>query len=357
MNREGIFISQNESIKAALKKLDKSIEKVLLVVDAETKLLGTITDGDVRRYILKGHSLDKDIAGLYNRNPLYIKKEDFSAERSKRTLIENGITLLPVVDKNGMVIDYVTHSNYSAGSEKMPPRSGRIDIPVVIMAGGEGTRLEPFSKIFPKALIPVGDKPIIELIVDEFRQQGADKYYIILNHKGDMIESYFNSIDRDYTVKYVWEEDFLGTAGSLKLLEDNIAQTFIVSNCDIIVKANFEDVLNFHREHKASFTGLSSIQYYKIPYGVVKFKEGGDIIDILEKPEYTFTINTGLYVLERDILKLIPEKTRFDMTDVIRALIKNGRKVLTYPVNESDYMDIGQCDEYKKVVDKLQLLK
>ena len=140
-------------------------------------------------------------------------------------------------------------------------------------------------------------------------------------------------------------------------MENEINDTFIISNCDVIVKANFEEVVNFHKEQNASLTILSAIQHYKIPYGVINFKEGGGVTNIQEKPEYTFPINAGVYVVSKDSLRFMPEELPFDMTDLIRNLIRNNEKVAMYPVNESDYIDIGQWEEYKKTIEKLQLFK
>jgi len=345
--RRDIFIQETESIKGALKKLDKTAEKVVLVVDGNDKLLGALTDGDVRRYILKGESLDNDIRGIYNKSPFYIRQTDYSIELAKSLLLQNKIELIPVVDNNTKVIDFVTWKQAFADGRASGISESKIDIPVVIMAGGKSTRLEPFSRILPKPLIPVGDKPVIEIIIDEFSKQGAGEFYLILNYKAEMIESYLNNIEKGYAVKYMKEGDFLGTIGGLKLLEDCISDTFIVSNCDVIVRANFEEVVSFHKEQNAFLTILSSVQHYKIPYGVMKFEAGGNVLDILEKPEYTCTINTGVYVFNKEALQFIPDKSKHDTTDLIRTLIKNHKKVVTYPVNESDYIDIGQWEEYK----------
>lgn len=356
MLEKDIFIYESASVKAALKRLDKTKEKVLLVVDNKDRLLGTITDGDVRRYILKGESLDNDIMGVYNKKPLYIKKNNFSVPLIKKMLIENKVELIPVLNDDSKVIDFTTWSEVFSNGEAKPPKK-KIDVPVVIMAGGKGERLQPFSKILPKPLFPIGDKPIIEIIVEEFKKQGMDEYYLVLNHKGGMIEAYFNSIEKDYEVKYIYEEIFLGTAGGLKLIEKYIKDVFIVSNCDVIVKANFEEAVNFHKERKASLTVLSSIQHYKIPYGIIKFKDGGEVTEISEKPEYTFPINAGVYVLSREALNILPRHTFFDMTDLLKCLIKNHKKVFTYPVNENDYIDIGQWEEYKKALSRLHELQ
>ena len=357
MLQKDILISETESIKEVLKKLDRTAEKVLLVVDQKNRLLGTITDGDIRRYLLKGKSLEDDIREVYYKKPTFVRKGGFSIDSTKKLMIKKKIDFIPVLDEDDRVIDYIVWNQAFSEDEARPVKKGKIDVPVVIMAGGKGTRLEPFTKILPKPLIPVNDKPVIELIVEEFRRQGSREYYLILNFKGEMIEAYFNYVEKDYEIKYVREDDFFGTAGGLKLLKGMVDDIFIVSNCDVIVKADFEEVINLHKRQNASMTILSSIQHYKIPYGVIRFKEGGVVTDILEKPEYTMTINTGVYVLSKDSLQFIPEKSYFDMTDLIKTLIENNKKVVTYPVNENDYIDIGQWEEYKKAVEKLQLFR
>jgi len=349
------LIYKTASVKDALKRIDRILEKVLLVVDNKNRLLGTITDGDIRRYILRGKSLDNHITEIYNKKPHYLRKEDFSMERVKKMLSKNEIEVIPILDEEDKIVDSTTWNEAFSGSKISILAKSNIDIPVVIMAGGKGERLEPFSKILPKSLIPIGEKPITEIIIDEFRKQGASKFYLILNHKGGMVESYFNSLEKDCQISYIWENNFLGTAGGLKFLEKHIEDTFIVSNCDIIVKANFEEVVNFHKEQNAALTILCAIRHYKIPYGIIKFKPGGDVIDIHEKPEYTFPVNTGIHILSKDALQFIPKESSFDMPDLIKNLIENNKKVATYPVNENDYIDIGQWEEYKKAVKKLQI--
>jgi len=353
-----ILIFETESMKNAMKRLDKTAEKVLLVVNEESTLLGTITDGDIRRYILKGKSLENDIRGAYNKRPYFLRKEDFSIEKAKDLLIKNKINLIPLLNTDNKPIDFITWNKIFSEDRTKPDKIGRINIPVVIMAGGRGFRLEPFTKILPKPLVPIGDRTIIEIIIDEFKKQGVTKFYITLNNKGKMIKLYLDNIVKDYDIKYVWEKgDFLGTAGSLKLLEHKISDVFIVSNSDVIAKANFEEVLTFHIKQESSLTVVSAMQHYRIPYGVIKYKKGGEIIDIEEKPERTFPINAGIYILNRETIKYIPKKSFFDMTDLVKILVKNNKKVVMYPVNENDYSDIGQWEEYQKAIQKLQIFK
>lgn len=354
MFEEDIFIHEDASIKDALKKLDRTAKKVLLTIDVGKRLLGTITDGDLRRYILSGKSLENNIRDIYNRNPIFIRKKNFSLDSAKEMLVANKVELLPVIDDNSMIVDFITWDQLFSADKSQPSRTAKIDVPVVIMAGGKGARLEPFTRILPKPLIPIDDKPIIEVIMDEFRKHGVSEFYITLNHKGEMIRSYFNSIGAAYKIRFIEEETFLGTAGSLRLLQNRIDGTFIVSNCDVIVRADFADALSFHKEQKACLTVLSSIQHHKIPYGIIKFKDGGEVLDIVEKPEFTLTINAGVYILNRESLDFIPRNLSFDMTDLIKNLVKENKKVAMYPVNEKDYIDVGQWEEYKKSVEKLK---
>ena len=355
--KKDVLIRIDASIKDALKQLDKSAEKVLLVTDDKNRLTGSLTDGDIRRYLLTGQSLDNDIRQVCNRDPIFITKAKQSTNLVKEMLGRNKIELLPILDDDRKVVDFVTWSEVFYGEfESEPPPPRNLGIPAVIMAGGKGTRLEPFSKIFPKPLIPIGDKPIIEIIIDELHKQGITDYYLTLNYKGEMIKSYMDTLDNGYNISYIWEKDFLDTAGSLKLLQKDIADSFVVSNCDIVVKVDLKDVLALHRQENALLTIVSSVQYHKIPYGVIKFKDHGRVTEICEKPEYAFTINTGLYILEKETLDIIPSNRPFDMVSIIKHLLNNKQRVLTYPVNESDYIDMGQWQEYKNAVEKLRLL-
>lgn len=353
MQNKDILIDRKETIKNALKKLDKTAEKVLLVVSQEKKLLGTVTDGDIRRYILKGRSLEDSISTTYNRKPVFIYEKDFSMEIARALLIDKSIDLIPVLNDKEFVVNYITWGKAFSEKRAYDKNLEDLKIPVVIMAGGKGARLEPFSRILPKPLIPIGDKPIIEIIIEEFRKCGIRTFYVTLNYKGKMIESYFDSIEKNYDIRYVWDGASSGTIASLKFLKKEMKDTFIVSNCDVIVKADFAEVIKLHKKKKAALTILSSIQHYKIPYGVIKIIARGEVSGITEKPEYSFIVNTGVYVVDKRALRLIPDKSSFDMTDLISRLVKEGEKIITYPVNESDYTDIGQWEDYKKSFRKL----
>ena len=221
MLEKDIVISEVETIKDVLKKLEKTAERVLLVTDRQKRLLGTLTDGDIRRYLLKGKSLEDDIKDCYFKKPTFVRLGEFSLDSVRNIFLKLKIDLIPILDVDDTVIDYIVW-NQAFEDKIKPQKNGKIKVPVVIMAGGKGTRLEPFTKILPKPLIPVNDKPIIELIIDEFRRQGGKQYYLILNFKSEMIEAYFSGVEKDYDVKYLRENSFMGTAGGLKILSGTI---------------------------------------------------------------------------------------------------------------------------------------
>jgi dTDP-glucose pyrophosphorylase len=353
---QNLFIQTSESIKHALKKLDISSKKTLLVVDPDGRLLGTLTDGDIRRAILAGIGLEKEIASIFHKNPFSFTSTQYSVEKAREIFLKEQIELIPIVGEDRKVIRFVTWDMAFSGQAAPERTAAPIDIPVIIMAGGKGTRLAPFTHVLPKPLIPIGDKTVIEVIIDEFSRFGISKYYLTLNYRGEMIKAYFDGLAKAYTVDFLWEEQFSGTAGSLTLAADVVGDRFIVSNCDIIVKADYADVLAFHEKQNAFLTVMSSIQHYVIPYGIIEFQPGGEITRITEKPEYTFPINTGVYILNKECLGYIPKNRVFHMTDLIAAIIRDKKKVFTYPVNENEYVDIGQWDEYQKAVNKLQNL-
>lgn len=348
MNISTLSISPSTTVKDALRKLDDGALRILFVVDEYKKLLGTLTDGDVRRHILRDGDIRKPVEACYNKKPTTVADGDDDV--TKRSLmLERKVEVIPSVDEQGRLTGYVRWSELFSGK---PAIEDSIDLPVVIMAGGKGTRLDPFTKILPKPLIPVGDKPIVEAIMDRFHEYGARDFYLTINYKGAMIKSYFESTETSYNVNYVCEDEFMGTAGSLRFLPEEFPRTFILSNCDVVVEADYADLVNFHKKKGYSLSIVGSIQHYRIPYGILEYEEGGALREITEKPEYDFIINTGLYVLESETLKYIPEGKVFDMTDLITLLMKKGKKVGVYPVSEKSYIDIGQWEEYKNNLDR-----
>ena len=345
-----LLIDKTESVKSAMKMLDIVASKILFVCDEEHHLVGSLTDGDVRRFILSNGALDSEVECACNKKS-YRLYEGYKKEKVIEDMESKGIVFAPILNKKDIIIDILSYSLISKKIIKKVYQ--KIHMPVVIMAGGKGTRMEPFTNVLPKPLIPIGDKTMLEYIIDEYRHYEIENFFLTINYKGNLIKAYLNGESRDYSITYLEESDFFGTAGSLKLLED-VPETFIVSNCDIIVKADFNDVIKFHKKNKSDLTILSSIQHHAIPYGVIEFEEGGRVKEIKEKPEFSIPINTGVYIVNKAAWEYIPENKFFHMTHLIEALIKDDRIVMTYPVNESDYIDIGQWEEYKHSIKKMQ---
>lgn len=353
-----LLIHKKSTIIDALKKLNESALKVLLVVDENLHLLGTLSDGDIRRYILKTGSLEGDISGIYNTNPFYIDSKDLADKKLiyklKKIIKDRKYSIIPVLE-NKKLIGYIEWSDLLDNYEIDFHEKIEDNIPCVIMAGGKGTRLKPFTQVLPKPLIPVKDKTIIELIIEQFNKFGINKFFITLNYKGKLIETYLETIEKDFEIEFIYEDDYLGTAGSLSLLKNYINGDFFVSNCDILVNTNLKKVYDFHKKEGSYLTSITSILHYKIPYGVININEGGIIESIIEKPEYTFQINTGVYLLSNKAFEYIPINQYFDMPQLINRLLKENKKLSVYPIKEKDYIDFGQWDEYKKSLEILSL--
>lgn len=340
-----VLVKSDTSLREALKQMDKAALQVLIVVDDEDKLLGIVTDGDVRRAIVNEIDFKEPVKKVMSKNPIAMFSPA-DKDKALKLMKHHVIKHIPVVDKENRVIELILWKDFIKNGEVVYSSK---DTSVVIMAGGEGTRLEPFTKILPKPLIPVGEKPIIELVMDKFRKYGFNKFMISLGYKAEMVRMYFSENPNNYSIEYIQEKDFLGTAGSLALAKDKLQNTFIVSNCDIIIDTNFEDLLNYHKKNENKVTILGVVRHIKIPYGILNLKNA-DLLEIVEKPEYDFIVNSGIYVLEPDLIDLIPKNQPMDMPDLLSLAKKKDLKMHVHPVSCS-WFDIGQWKEYKKAME------
>jgi len=347
------FVVSNEaSIRAAVQQMDMGGMGFVAITDSEGFLLGIVTDGDFRRAILNGVSLDENILKITNKAFKYLDAgchKDEIIEHYKNYLVE----CLPILD-NGKLVDIIFYRDLYGDEDIEQSRQEILDLPVVIMAGGKGTRLDPFTRILPKALIPIGEKPVIDIIMEEYARQGMRNFYISVNNKSKMIKAYLGDQNaEDYKIRFIEEDKPLGTAGSLKYLMDKIDTPFFVSNCDIIVKNSYYEIYKHHMDGSYDMTIVGSLQHHTIPYGVCKFEHGGLLKSIHEKPKFDFVVNTGMYLLNPDVLKVIPEASSFDMTELIHELKKKDFRVGVFPISEKSWIDIGQLTEYKKAIKDL----
>ncbi|MBQ9480173.1 MAG: NTP transferase domain-containing protein, partial [Selenomonadaceae bacterium] len=233
------------------------------------------------------------------------------------------------------------------------PRATLADTPVIIMAGGKGTRLYPYTKILPKPLIPIGNIPIVERIINSFREHGANRFYMILNYKKEMIKSYFSEFDLDYKMIYVDEPAPLGTAGGIRLIDEQFDAPVMVTNCDILIRADYTDILEHHKATGNALTIVSSLKHTVIPYGVIHSKAEGMVSSMEEKPHVSYLVNTGMYVIDAEYISTIPRDRVYNMTDFIEQLVSEDRKVGIYPVSEDSFLDMGEFEEMKRMEEKI----
>ncbi len=348
-----LLIERGKTIKQAMRQMKDVAQKQLFLAESDGRLLGVISDGDIRKWILDEGALSASVEDVCNRNPVVVEGE-YELEQVKSLLLYYKIEAVPVVDFERRVIDVLVWDEVFR--EEPPKVREKINIPVVIMAGGKGTRLDPFTKVFPKSLIPIGDKPVIEHILDKFIASGVKEFYLSINHKAKMIKAYFEERQGHYGICYLEEKDPLGTAGSLQLLKGRIEGTFLVTNCDIIIDTDYEEIVRFHQENHFEMTVVVSCKRHVIPYGVCEVHNGGVLKSICEKPEYDLLINTGMYVMESKFLSLIPEGKMMNINELIEKAKNKGYRVGVFPIDEKSWIDIGQWDEYQKAIKHLQFV-
>lgn len=326
------------SICDAIKGIDANSMQIVIVVDEQRRLLGTVTDGDIRRGILNGISLNESVQKIMNKTPIIAgvneeRKSILAIMKSK------GIHQIPVVDDDGHIkgveiLDIII-------------QSCKRDNPVIIMAGGLGSRLSPLTDNCPKPLLKIGAKPILEIILDNFIEYGFNKFYIAVNYKYEMIEEYFGDGSKfDVEITYIREDRKLGTAGALGLLDEKFSTPILVMNGDLLTKVNFDHLLNFHMMGSAYATICVRDYNFQIPYGVVKI-ENHRLIGIEEKPSHHFFVNAGVYVFEPGVLEIIPKDMVFDMPHLLDKVIEFKKDITVFPIREY-WLDVGHIDDFER---------
>jgi dTDP-glucose pyrophosphorylase/CBS domain-containing protein len=345
------LVPQTHTIRQAMEQLEKTEEKIVFVVDADLRLVGSLTDGDIRRWILSDGDLQAQVLRVCNCNP-HVAEEDFEVEQLRADMLAGNFGCVPVVNPSREIVRLVFWKELFQADGIARPRVS-LDLPVVIMAGGRGTRLAPFTNVLPKPLIPVGDRTVIEIIIDQFLAYGLNQFHLSINYKSKILKSYFEELAPSYSVSFLEEKEPRGTAGGLLPLYSPTSDQLIVTNCDIVIQANLADLVAFHVENKYDLTLVASLKDYRIPYGVCELEKGGSLDHITEKPQYSFLVNTGMYVVRRDRLNLIPENGVCDMTDFIEMVKKNGGRIGVFPIGENSWIDTGEWVEYRKALDSL----
>lgn len=349
MNVEDYIITKNTTVLDAMRKIDSGTRGIVFVCGENNVLSGVISDGDIRRFLISHGDIHASINDIANHNPVF----SYEATKGiyKKIMKQHGITALPVLDSQDAVVHIEFLNEFPVANKPVS-----LDVPVIIMAGGKGSRLRPYTQIMPKPLIPIGDKTILEHIMDRFEAYGCKHFDIIINFKKNLIKSYFFDNEKKYDIDFIEETDFLGTAGGLKLICGKYHSTFFMTNCDILVKSDYESILHKHKNEGNIITLVCAKKKLVIPYGVVTTGTENHVVSFKEKPEYDFLTNTGLYVMEPKILERIPDNTFIHITDIIKQCIAQGEKVGFFNIDEDNWMDMGQLGELEKMKSKMGLI-
>lgn len=343
---EKYIISPESDVKSAIENMECGRRPVVFIVDNKGILLGIFTLGDMRKFILHNGNLSTNITKVMNSSPVVCTSLNEAKELKKK----KKMVVYPIIDEEGKLVDAI----FERDNVNDRISNELVNVPLVIMAGGKGTRLYPYTRVLPKALIPIGDFTIAERIVNEFCRYGCKEVYFILNHKANMIKAFFNDLDKGYNVHFIEEKEFLGTGGGLQLLKGIINETFILSNCDILVRDDLECILRTHKLRKNKITCVCASKRISIPYGVIEADENGKILNIKEKPEYSALVNTGMYVIEPDIIDSIKENEFLNLPDIVKRYVDEGKNVGVFPVPEKSWLDMGQLEEMENMIKELE---
>lgn len=343
------IISPFVSLLDAMKQMDEAKVKILFVL-LDEHFEGILTIGDIQRAIINNISLKEPVSRILNKNKVYgysTESEEAVREKMRRMRAE----VMPILDEKGELKDVWFWQDLFK-KEELTQRE-KINLPVVIMAGGKGTRLKPITNVIPKPLVPVGDKTILEIIMDQFESIGCHKFYMSVNYKADMMKYYLSQLDHRYDIEFFQEDKPLGTIGSVSLLKGKINTPFFVSNCDSINEQDYRDVYDYHVENHNDLTIVTMVRSFKIPYGVIETGEDGLMVSLSEKPELTYQVNTGVYILNPSCIDEIPKGEFFHITQLMEKIKERGGRVGCFPVSEHSWKDMGEWSEYLKMIDVL----
>ena len=338
-----LTVSANATLLQTIEAINVGAKQIALVVDADSKLLGTVTDGDVRRGLLRGLALDASVAEVMNKTP-HVASPDEDAQEVMTREFSKSIHQIPVIDANGKLIGLLTDQDLLVAAE--------ISTPVVLMAGGKGVRLFPLTKDVPKPMLKIGDQPIIEIILRKLHAQGFRNIYISVNYLAEVIREHVSDgAWLGLKVTYLEETQPLGTAGALGQLAGKIGEPFVVMNSDLLTNCDLRQVVKFHKKQAAAAT-LGVREYsFQVPYGVVNI-DGNEVESISEKPVHRSMVSAGIYVLDPSALESIPTDQFCDMPTLLDSVKSNGQRVVAFPIHES-WLDIGRHDDLNEARNNL----
>lgn len=333
-----ILISPDTLIIDAIKAIEVGARQIALIIDSDGRLLGTVTDGDIRRGFLRGIGLDSAVSSVMNATPLTAKPDQPIGVVAK-LMQELEIRQIPIIDAQGKLLRIETLNELT---HRKPPEGA-----VVLMVGGLGTRLRPLTDTLPKPLLPVGGRPLLLTIIENLASQGFTQIYLSVNYKAEMFKEQFGDGSKlGVDIQYIHEQDRMGTAGALSLLPEHPENPIIVMNGDLLTTLNFQQLLEYHREHKAKATMAVREYSFQVPYGVVQ-TDNQRLVSITEKPVQNFFVSAGIYVIEPEVLDLIPKGQYFDMPQLFETILGRDEEASVFPIREY-WLDIGRLDDLER---------
>ena len=353
-NVKPFLVPLSHSIRQAMELLEKTEEKIIFVVDDKLRMIGSVTDGDIRRWILSNGDLKAQVERICNRNP-YVAAEGYTPEQVRMEMLNGNFSCVPVLGPTGQIESLLFWKELFQDAIPIKPKR-RLHLEVVIMAGGQGTRLAPFTQVLPKPLIPVGDRTVIEIIIEQFLPYGLDQFHLSVNYKSKILKSFFEELAPKYSVEYLMENEPQGTAGGLRALYLPSPEPVLVTNCDILIRTDYAELVAFHLANDYDLTLVASLKEYHIPYGICELEKGGSLARITEKPQYSFLVNTGMYIVRRDRLALIQEGEHCDMPAFMMKIKEAGGRIGVFPISEDAWIDTGAWTEYRKALDHFSRL-
>tara|TARA_B100001093_G_scaffold277566_1_gene265290 strand:- start:7178 stop:8242 length:1065 start_codon:yes stop_codon:yes gene_type:complete len=346
-NKYKKFIATDKiSINLALKKIKKGGKKGLIITEKNNLVKGTLTDSDIRNAIIEGAKLDSSIQKIYQKKPYCIDEAEIKETNLKRIFLKKGYPFIPIVDKKKQLVRILFWEDIFSKEKDLILRKLKAD--VVIMAGGKGNRLKPMSDIFPKPLIPLNGKPLISHVINNFEKYKVSHFYLSVNYKSSLIKTYFKDIKAKYKLDFIDEIKPLGTIGALTKLKSKLKKHFILTNCDIIVDIDYVDLEKFHFKKKNDITLVVTSKEFSLPYGNCIIGEEGNLLRIEEKPTYNFFVNSGIYMINRDMISLIPENKKYDIDQFLNQALKKNYNIGIYPIQSDKWLDVGSWSDFYK---------
>lgn len=338
---------KDQDIRTALIKLDElGIDAILFVLDENNRLLGSFTDGDLRRGFIKGLGFENSIMDYIHKNPIFIQEKEYSMEILESYKVRN-FKVIPILNEKNEIVDIINFRT----------RSTLIPADALLMAGGEGKRLRPLTENTPKPLLKVGNKPIIEYNIDRLANVGVKKINLSINYLGEQLIEYFgNGSSKDLKIEYVKEDKPLGTIGSILLVENFNYDDIIVMNSDLLTNIDFADFFKTYKSVDADMAVAATSYHVDVPYAVLEVNETNTVKSLKEKPRYTYYSNAGIYIIKKKLLSMIPKDQFFDITDLMEKVIEMDYKLITYPIN-GYWLDIGKHEDFKKAQEDIKHLK